>query len=322
MSKLFKRTQKLDEAPLQHSPRPAEVLNVEELLETINRGVDDQVASLDPVMPEVNIATTLDAVEVKIATALDAVKERPGVGVVEFPAGGYRQVSIPRNPRRLFFPEEEAVPAPGGLEAYRSFRTRFLRLQAQRQFRTVAITSSAQNEGKTLTSANLALCCAQLSRYPLLLIDGDLRTHGVSRCLGYDEGPGLADVLSGRATREEAVVATDIPNLHFLSAGDAQKPAPELFSGVLWREFIAWCRDHFKLALVDCPPAFPLADFELISASCDGILLVARARVTSKAALERMLAQLDSHKLLGMTLNGANTYHDTYYYYGPRDKRK
>jgi capsular exopolysaccharide synthesis family protein len=318
VSKLFKRTQKVNEAPLEHPQRSTDVLRVEELLETINRGVDDQVASLDPGMPEVKIATTLDALEVKIATALDAVKEGPSVGVVEFPADGYRQVSIPRTPGRLFFPEDEATPAPGGLEAYRSFRTRLLRLQAKRQFRTVAITSAAQNEGKTLTSANLALSCAQLSRFPLLLIDGDLRTHGASRCLGYDEGPGLADVLSGHASREEAVVATDIPNLHFLCAGDARKPAPELFSGALWREFIAWCHDHFKLVLVDCPPAFPLADFELISASCDGILVVARARVTSKATLERMLAQLDRHKLLGMTLNSANSYHDAYYYYGQR----
>ena len=311
MSKLFKRTQKLNEASLGPPPAPTDVLKVEELLETINSGVDDQVAGLGPAMPEA-----------RVASALDAVKEGSIARVVEFPGDGYRQVSISRNPRRLFFPEDETVPAPGGLEAYRSFRARLLRLQAQRRFRTVAITSSVQGEGKSLTAANLALCCAQLPRFPLLLVDGDLRTHGVSRCLGYDEGPGLADVLSGRISREEAVVATDIPNLHFVCAGDARRPAPELFSGTPWREFIAWCHERFKLVFVDCPPAFPLADFELISANCDGILVVTRARFTSKEALERMLAQLDSHKLLGATLNCANGYRDAYYYYGQRGRRR
>ncbi len=231
-------------------------------------------------------------------------------------------VRLPRDPRRLFFPEDETIPAPPALEAYRSFRTRVLRLQARRQFRTVAITSAAKGDGKTLTSTNLALCCAQLPQFPVLLIDGDLRTHGAGRCIGHDEGPGLADVLSGRVAREAAVVATDIPNLHFVCAGDATKNPPELFSGAPWKEFITWCKDNFKLVLVDCPPALPLADFELISASCDGILVIARARATNKEALERVLAQVDSHKLLGVTLNSVASYDHSYYYYDYGDKRE
>ena len=309
MSKLFKRTQKLNETPLGYPARPAEALNVDRLLETINREVDDQVSGLDA-----------GPREVKVAAVLDAVKESSSAKVVEFP-DNYRQFLIPRDPRRLFFPEDERIPAPGGLEAYRSFRTRLLRLQAQRQFRTVAITSAAQSEGKSLTSANLALCFAQLPKFPVLLIDGDLRTHGVSRCLGYDEGPGLADLLSGRASNTQAIMATDIPNLHFLCAGQATRPAPELFSEAIWREFISWCHDNFKLVLVDCPPAFPLADFELISAACDGILVVARARFTTKDAVERMLHQLDTHKLLGISLNRTTSYRDSYYYHGQRSSR-
>ncbi len=312
MSKFFKRTQKGNESLTPSVSQPIDMLNVDKLLETINRGVDDQLSGLD--------ALPADA---KIATALDAAQEGPSVGVVEFPSNGYRLVRIPRDPRRLFFPEDdEDTPAPPALEAYRSFRTRVLRLQARRQFRTVAITSAAKNDGKTLTATNLALCCAQLPQFPVLLIDGDLRTHGASRSIGHDEGPGLADVLSGHVSREAAVVATDIPNLHFVSAGDARTPPPELFSGAPWKEFITWCKDTFKLVLVDCPPALPLADFELISASCDGILIIARARATNKEALERVLAQVDSHKLLGVTLNSVACYDHSYYYYEYGNKRR
>jgi capsular exopolysaccharide synthesis family protein len=186
----------------------------------------------------------------------------------------------------------------------------------------VAITSAAKNDGKTLTATNLALCCSQLPQFPVLLIDGDLRTHGASRGIGHDQGPGLADVLSGRVARDAAVVATDVPNLHFVCAGDTRTPPPELFSGAPWKEFITWCKDNFKLVLVDCPPALPLADFELISASCDGILVIARARATNKEALERVLAQVDTHKLLGVTFNSVGTQDHSYYYYEYGNKRK
>jgi len=312
VSKFFKRTQKVNETPAPRATQPIDVMNVDQLLDSINRGVDEQLAGLDTTAPS----------DTKIATALDAAQEGPSVGVVEFPTEPYRMVRLPRDPRRLFFPEDETVPAPPALEAYRSFRTRVLRLQARRQFRTVAVTSAAKGDGKTLTSTNLAMCCAQLPQFPVLLIDGDLRTHGAGRCIGHDEGPGLADVLSGRVAREAAVVATDLPNLYFVCAGDATKNPPELFSGAPWKEFITWCKDNFKLVLVDCPPALPLADFELISASCDGILVIARARATNKEALERVLAQVDSHKLLGVTLNSVASYDHSYYYYEYGDKRR
>lgn len=316
MSKFFKRTQKMNETPAPRAPQPIDVMNVDQLLDSINRSVDEQLAGLDT-----GLDTTAPT-DRKIATALDSVREGPSVGVVEFPTEAYRTVRLPRGPRRLFFPEDETVPAPPALEAYRSFRTRVLRLQARRQFRTVAITSAAKGDGKTLTSTNLALCCAQLPQFPVLLIDGDLRTHGASRCLGHDEGPGLADVLTGRVAREAAVVATDVPNLHFVCAGDATTNPPELFSGAPWKEFLSWCKDEFKLVLVDCPPALPLADFELISASCDGILVIARARATNKEALERVLVQVDSHKLLGVSLNSVASYDHSYYYYDYGDQKK
>ena len=315
MSKFFKRTQKVNETPAPRAAQPIDVMNVDQLLDSINRGVDQQLAGLDTSAPSAPSGT-------KIAIALDAAQQGPSVGVVEFSTEAYRMVRLPRDPRRLFFPEDETVPAPPALEAYRSFRTRVLRLQARRQFRTVAITSAAKGDGKTLTSSNLALCCAQLPQFPVLLIDGDLRTHGAGRYLGHDDGPGLADILSGQVAREAAVVATDIPNLHFVSAGEAMKNPPELFSGTSWKEFITWCKDNFKLVLVDCPPALPLADFELISASCDGILVIARARATNKEALERVLAQVDSHKLLGVTLNSVAQYDHSYYYYDYGDKRR
>jgi len=313
VSRFFKQTQKANGGVPERSPRESQALNVEKLLETIHQTVDDQLAGLEP---------SLRAP--KLETVLDAVQENPSVAcdVVEFPTHRYRQIRVSRLAERVFFPEGETTPAPPALEAYRSFRARLLRLQAKRHFRTIAVSGSAQDAGKTLTTLNFALCCAQLPEFPILIVDGDLRTRGMSRLVGHDEVQGLAELLDGRLRPEGAVLATDIPNLHILPAGDASRPPPELLSGAPWKDFAAWCKENFRLVLVDCPPVLPLADFDLISAACEAVLLVARSRSTDKEGFERILAHVDGGKLLGVTLNAvAHSDHKPYeYYYYARKK--
>ena len=312
MSRFFKRTEKANGGVPERPSRDSQALDVERLLETIHKAEDDQLAGLEssPRVP-------------KLEAVLDAVQESPSSAcdVVEFPTERYAQIRVLRS-ERVFFPENEITPAPPALEAYRSFRARLLRLQTKRRFQTLAVSSSAPNEGKTLTTANLALCCAQLPQFPVLVVDGDLRTRGVSKLLGHDAAPGLAELLGGTMACEKAVLATDIPNLHIVPAGDAIKSPPELFSGRLWKEFIAWCKQEFKLVLVDCPPVLPLADFDLISAACEALLLVVRARVTDREALQKILAHVETTKLIGISLNSvARGDHKPYeYYYYPRRK--
>src|SRR5579885_1515324 len=172
-------------------------------------------------------------------------------------------------------------------EAYRTLRTRLMRLQASKGFRSIAVSSATPGEGKTVTTLNLGLCCAQLHDTPILLIDGDLRKAELSRLLGRPPGPGLAEVLSGKATFQEAVIPTENPNLFVMPAGTPETPAPELLATETWKDLIAWCGEGFRLTLIDTPPARPLADFELISAACDGYLVVVRARHTERDAEER-----------------------------------
>src|SRR5262249_38632323 len=76
-------------------------------------------------------------------------------------------------------------------ECYRGLRPRLLKLQSARSLRSILVTSAAQADGKTMTSLNLALCCAQLHETKVLLVDGDIRSRGLSRALDSPEGYGL-----------------------------------------------------------------------------------------------------------------------------------
>jgi capsular exopolysaccharide synthesis family protein len=212
---------------------------------------------------------------------------------------------------RLILPVPEDIPLltrrDDGLahaaESYRTLRTRLLRLQASQKIRSVVLSSSLPGEGKTLTTVNLGLCCTQLHKFSVLIVDADFRTRGLTHLLGCNSAVGLSELLSGKVTYAQAVLSTDFSNLSVVSAGAATESPAELFASTKWKDFIEWASDSFKLVLIDSPPVLPLADFELISAGCDGVVFVIRGGSTSREMILRASAQVDSRKLLGSVFN-------------------
>src|SRR6202008_579428 len=98
-------------------------------------------------------------------------------------------------------------------ESYRTLRTRLTRIQGTQGIRSVVFSSAMPGEGKTLTAMNLALCCAQIPSFKVLIVDADFRKRGLTHLLGSPTGPGLSELLSGTATYDQATVETNIPNL-------------------------------------------------------------------------------------------------------------
>jgi protein-tyrosine kinase len=216
-----------------------------------------------------------------------------------------RKIELPLgNLARVLFRDGNSFEAAE--ESYRALRTRLLRLRSARGLHSVVVTSAVQGEGKTLTSLNLALCCAQIHEMRILLVDADIRTCGLSRAVDARSGPGLADVLSGQCKPEEAIRSTDRPNLYLLSSGAPTLPAAELFANRRWQEFMAWCGGTFKLTLVDSPPVLNLSDAELITAGCDGVLMVVRALYTKRQVLQKCAREIDPKKILGVVYNGTD----------------
>ena len=219
------------------------------------------------------------------------------------------------NAARLLLRQDDFLIA--ALEAYRGLRTRLMHAQAKSGLRSIVITSSLPGEGKTLTTMNLGLCYAQLPQQRVLVIDGDMRTRGLTAMLDHPNSPGLAEILSGDVGPDEAIVATNQKNLFILPAGTISSPSPELFTGTRWQEFLGQCGEMFKVILIDAPPIRPLADFELISAACDGIVMVVRAHHGQRETLRKTASTIDTKKLLGVVFNATDVsvkYYDGYEY--------
>lgn len=202
-----------------------------------------------------------------------------------------------------------AALAPTSLaaEQYRSLRTRLQRAESGRALRAIAVTSPAKGDGKSLTAANLALTMAQEFQQRVLLVDADLRRPSVHQLFGLAEGPGLADVLMKAAELEHALVTLPDHHLTILPAGVPPAHPAELLGSATMRRLLDALRSRFDRVLIDVPPVAPLADLHVLAPMVDGLLMIVRAGVTPKPAIERALSGLDPSKVLGLVLNETGT---------------
>ncbi len=190
-------------------------------------------------------------------------------------------------------------------EQYRSLRTRLKRLESTRVLRTIAITSPNKGDGKSLTAANLALTMAQEVQQRVLLIDADLRRPNVHQLFGLGDGPGLGDLLMNVAELDQALVWLPEHHLTVLPAGIPPGNPAELLGTATMRRILDTLRTRFDRILIDVPPVAPLADLQILAPAVDGLLMIVRAGVTPKPAIERALAGLDPSRVLGLVLNEA-----------------
>lgn len=285
-----------------------------EYLEASDRGarVDERIAtqneSLGAQQPEV-------ASESRRKPVLRQVHDLHKTSSVS-PLGleGCRKAILPREPHKSLLTSQYDESLQHAIEAYRTLRTKLVKHQSQTGSRSIVISSAGQGEGKTLTAFNLALCVAKIQNWPVLLVDADLRTQGMSRLIGNPPSGGFARILETGDAYESAILQTDVPNLYVLPAGESVLSAPELFAGDTLKDFIGWSSETFKLVIIDAPPILHLADFELIEAASQGVVLVVRLGVTNQDALASTCAHVDPEKLVGLVLNDSQETADKEYY--------
>ena len=188
-------------------------------------------------------------------------------------------------------------------EQYRSLRTRIKRAEANRSIRTMVITSPAKGDGKSLTAANLALTMGQEFQQRILLMDADLRRPSVQTLFGLGDGPGLSDVLMGGAELDDVLVTLPEYHVTLLPAGAQPSHPAEMLGSASMRRVLDTLRTQFDRILIDMPPVAPLADLQIVAPLVDGVLMIVRAGVTPKPAIEQALAGLDMSKVLGLVLN-------------------
>src|SRR5919198_430333 len=188
-------------------------------------------------------------------------------------------------------------------EQYRQLRTRLSHAEGASALRTVLITSPQKGEGKSITSANLALTMAQELQRRVVIVEADLRKPSLQQLFGLPPGPGLAEYLSGAADLTQVMKFLPEHHLTVIPAGSTPTNPAELLGSTAMRRMLDHLRTRFDRVLLDTPPVLPLADVAILAPVVDGTLLVVRAGYTPKPAIENALRAFDSSRLLGVVLN-------------------
>jgi len=209
------------------------------------------------------------------------------------------------------------APKSLAAEQYRQLRTRLAHAEGASNLRTVLITSPQKGEGKSVTSANLALTMAQELQRRVILVEADLRKPSLQHLFGLPPGPGLAEYLSGAAELKDVMQFLPDHNLTVIHAGSAPTNPAELLGSTAMRRLLDQLRTRYDRVLLDTPPVLPLADVAVLAPLVDGTLMVVRAGVTPKPAIENALRAFDSSRLLGVVLNESGMEQD-YRYEAPR----
>ena len=231
--------------------------------------------------------------------------------------------------RRLITYEDPKSPIS---ESYRSLRTNVVYASADKKIKSLLISSSQPGEGKSTTTANLAIAFAQL-RKKTLLVDADLRKPVQHNVFEKDRGPGLSEYLIGEVLDHNTVIQpTKIENLSVMTAGGLPPNPSELLGSDRMGDLVKQLEEEWDIVLFDSPPIVAVTDATMISGEIDAIALVVKAGQTERSAVDRALDMMRNVRapLIGAILNGASqenlggkyAYYYSYYnyYYHSEDK--
>ena len=191
-------------------------------------------------------------------------------------------------------------------EAYRSLRTSIMFMSLDSPVSKILVTSAIPGEGKTTTSANLAVVLAQAG-HSVILVDADLRRPRQHLAFGVDSTVGLSSVMLGTHSLSEAICEIEeVPGLMVLPAGPIPPSPSELLSSELFDAVLEEiATDYADFVVIDTAPVLPVADASVLASKVEGIVFVVGCGTTDRRDVVNAYERLSSvgGNLLGVVLN-------------------
>ena len=236
------------------------------------------------------------------------------VPVFAAPVESGNQVNLAWNPEADLV--TISAPKSTASESYRGIRTSLLFTAAEASPHMIMVTSAAPSEGKTITSANIAVTMAQAGN-KVLVIDCDLRRPKMHRIFNVARDRGVSNVLAGNCQLDEVILKTSIPGIDVIPSGPVPPNPSEMLGSKQMTQLLESVRGLYDRIIIDSPPVTAVTDAVILSRMVDGTILVVRAAETHGEIVKNGLQLLQSAqgRILGAVLNGVNMGRDSYYYY-------
>jgi len=204
------------------------------------------------------------------------------------------------------------------VEAYRNVRSSLVFMSPNGDARPtlLLVTSSIPNDGKSMTTANLAITMAQAGSR-VALIDADLRKGVLHRKFKVEATPGLSEVLSGNVEWRKAVRPTSLANLSLIPCGTTSLKSSELFLQPATPALLREIAKEYDYVIMDSAPVMAADDVTSLAPAAQGVIFVIRAQHTSARVAHAALDLLYQRNVnvLGVVFNAVNPDIGEYYYY-------
>ncbi|WP_244097530.1 polysaccharide biosynthesis tyrosine autokinase [Burkholderia ambifaria] len=199
-------------------------------------------------------------------------------------------------------------PFDPAVESLKSLRTAVGLTLLDANNNRVLLTGPSPGVGKSFVSANLAAVMAAAG-HRVLLIDADMRRGHLHDSFGVPSAPGLSDLLTGRASLQDATRRGVSKGLDFIPTGAASQSTSELLLGESTTRLLDEMSAAYDVVIIDTPPVLAVADASILAPHCATIFLVTRARQTTIDEIAESAKQLNriSSGLLGVLFNGIDT---------------
>ena len=202
-------------------------------------------------------------------------------------------------------------------EQYRTVRTNLqFAVAGDQPLRSMAVVSSGPGEGKSTSSANLAVVFARAGRR-VLLVDADMRKATVHKTFGLSNEVGLSNLVSGQQSASSVIQPSGVDNLSVMTAGPTPPNPAELLNSHRMNVVIEELYQMFDLIVFDLPPVMTVADGLIMASKTDGTVVVIREGVTRKDSIIEAKNRLIQAKarILGVIYNGVEQMNESSYYY-------
>ncbi len=233
--------------------------------------------------------------------------------------------SLPTNPKPLNNVVLNYPKVPIA-EAFHTIRSNLIYYLYGKESNTILVTSTLPSEGKSFTSLNLATSFAMTNNRTVLL-QFDLRKPSkIFNELGTKALVGISSYLIDKATLDEIIIPTEIPNLDLIQAGQIPPNPVELISSVKNRQLFDELKKKYDYIIVDSPPYGLVTDSFILMNYVDIKLYVSRLGTIKRRALISNLDDVVSKGIKDIYLlvndnNALKKSSYTQYAYEDKDKK-
>jgi Mrp family chromosome partitioning ATPase len=215
--------------------------------------------------------------------------------------------------------------SPVAQEAYRMLRVALGVRSSSAASRSVMVTGSMHSEGKSTTAINLAAAIAAAGRR-VILVEADLQRPSLAAALGVDAPQGVAEVLMGDVSLEDALVTPEGigSNLKVLLAGRYGSLVDGLLTAA--NRLVEPAKELADYVIFDTPPVTNVSDILPLSQHVDDVLIVSRlghSRIDQLVNLGELLSRQGvSPTGLVIVDDDLNQGREYYYAQAPQPKRR